>query len=151
MEPRFEERAALRLVGLETRIQLAEADWGALWGAYHQRYDELAPLGVDPGCWGAYFGCGQDGWVDFLAATAVGPDTAPPSGMAVRHVPACRWAVFECAMPEIGATWCAIYSEWLPQSGLVERPGVPAMEYFAPDAHTGGSPVLIMAPVQDAS
>jgi len=150
MEPRFEERPALRLMGLQKRIRLDSADWGALWGEYHDRYDELAPLAVDPGCYGAYFGAGEEGVVDFLMASAAGPEAALPAGLTVQWVPPARWAVFECGMPEIGATWHAIYSEWLPSSGLLERADAPAMEYFAPDAHTGASPVRILVPVEEA-
>jgi AraC family transcriptional regulator len=71
------------------------------------------------------------------------PDDAPvPEGAIARQVPASRYAVFECSMDAIGATYSYIYQTWLPASPYEFTPGGADFEYYPPQGATDASPAV---------
>jgi len=51
---------------------------------------------------------------EYLAGMVVAAGTPPPEGLEARTVPGGEYAVFECPVDAIGATYQYIFSVWLP-------------------------------------
>ena len=149
MEPvRFVDCPYGTVVGVQRRIRLADADWGALLGQeYMPMMKAVDAQGEGHPCMGYYFGTGEDGVVDFVMGKPARPGAEATDGLVVRDVPAAHYAVFECGMAEIGSTWGAIYSAWLPASQWREDEAAVCFEAFAPGCMEGAEPVAIHIPV----
>jgi len=149
MTARVVERSALTVMGIELRINPMAADWSDIWrNKYEPRLPEIEPFATDEACLGLYFGTGEAGMVDFVAGRPIKGVTVVPEGLVLREVPGATEAVFECTMETIGATWHAIFRDWLPASEYVADEGLPCYERFAPGCHEGTVPVTIHVPVK---
>jgi AraC family transcriptional regulator len=72
------------------------------------------------------------------------PGTTPaPDGLIERHVPAGRYAktIHKGGYEGLPATWAALKSEWLPQSG--HRMGAPSYEVYVNNPMTTEKPNLV--------
>ncbi|MBT3374720.1 MAG: AraC family transcriptional regulator [Lentisphaerae bacterium] len=149
MQPvRFEERPAGRLLGIQRRLDPHTTDWGALWQEeYAPRLPEIEARCTGDVCLGAYFAGGDDGLLEFVAGRPARDGVDVPADLVMREIPAATYAVFECTMEAIGATWDAIYSDWLPSSSYVTDADKACFEEFAPGCHEGKTPVRILVPV----
>ncbi|MCU0523022.1 MAG: GyrI-like domain-containing protein, partial [Anaerolineae bacterium] len=99
----------------------------------------IRALSTDGAYYGVWFPHHGDGVPDYLAGMAV-PDDAPVlPGVTVRQVPASRYAVFECPMEAIGATYGHVYNTWLPSSPYEFTPGGADFEYYPPQDAEGAS------------
>ncbi len=148
LQPSFTDREAFWVLGIQERANPMETDYAAFWARFQERFAEVEPLATGPDGYGVYFPVGEEHIVDVFGGMAVAAGTAAPEGMVVREVPAGHYAVFECTISDIGPTWGAIYSEWLPTSGYAADPAHPCFEQFAPGCHEGAEPVRILVPVR---
>jgi predicted transcriptional regulator YdeE len=88
--------------------------------------------------------------MDYLAGMLVENVQETPEGLALRHVPEARWAVFECTVATIGQTYDAIFKEWLPTAPYEQTgPNPDAFERYPPHTDSGDTPVLIHIKVRD--
>ena len=142
IEPRWEEKSEMRVVGLHTKfISGLAIDTnapnliGPLWGQLHQRIGEIEA--ADPG---VFYGVvsfppkeerSHSDELDYVAGIEVAPGYEPPEGMVALTVPAGLRAVFEHrgVMWDFEKTLRAIYREWYPQSGY-EHTGVADIERY---------------------
>ena len=147
LQPTCESRDAFWVLGIQERANPMQVDYPAFWARFGERAGEIGPLATETAGYGVYFPTGEEGVVDVFGGMAVPPGTTAPEGMVLREVPANEYAVFECKMSEIGATWGAIYGEWLPTSGYEADHCVPCFEHFRPGCHEGTVPVRIFVPV----
>ena len=149
MQPtRFEERQASRLLGIQRRLDPQATDWEALWREeYAPRLPEIRSCTTGKTCLGAYIAGGSDGLLEFVAGRPAREGIEAPPGLIVRELPAATYAVFECTMADIGATWHAIYGDWLPSSNYLADASKACIEEFAPGCHEGTVPVRIFVPV----
>lgn len=128
-EPRIEERAGFRAVGMETRFvhalspdSTAAEDIGGLW----QRFGPLAhgvPGRTADVCYGLIFSPPEEdrGHPDellYIACTPAAEGSPVPDGMAEHRVPAATWATVTHRGPigNIASTVRALYRDWLPHS-----------------------------------
>jgi predicted transcriptional regulator YdeE len=153
MQPiRLEKRPALRLLGIQRRLDPQTTNWEKLWrDDYAPHLPEIQARSRGETCMGAYMSGGDDGLVEFLAGRPAQDGIDVPPGLIVRELPAATYAVFECAMADIGATWHAIYGDWLPGSDYLTDGGKACLEEFAPGCHEGRTPVRILVPVMRRS
>jgi predicted transcriptional regulator YdeE len=149
MEPKFVDREAFAVLGVQVHSMPDNVDFGAFWEAEYMPYDEaIRALSTDGAYYGVWFPHHGDGIPDYLAGVAV-PDDAPvPEGATKRLVPASRYAVFECALEDIGATYGTIYNTWLPSLPYEFTPGGADFEYYPPQEATDASPA-VWIPVRD--
>lgn len=128
-EPKFTELKPLKLVGTTRRYTMADrARIPAQWEETLQR---LGSLMEDRETFGVCFGFEDDSFDYMVAITDEGhPDTEDLRRMTI---PAGRYAVFAHAgdVTEIPATWEAIFSSWVPQSGEELGDG-PEIERYEP-------------------
>ncbi len=145
-EPQFVDREAFWVLGITERIEPMSADYHALWRRYEARVAEVHATSSDPGCYGVYFPCEEAGRVDFIAGAVVPAEAAVADGLVKREVPAAHYAVFECRVSTIGATWGRIFGDWLPTSGYQADHSLPSFEYFPP-VEEADHPCVIYQPV----
>lgn len=152
MEPQFVERDAFTVVGYLDRHNPSEADYEGLWSEQFERgHAQLRSISTDGAYYALYYGTDEGDLVDFVAGMAVSEiPTDLPEGFVVREVPASRFAVFGCTMSQIGATWDAIYREWLPTSRYTPDADVPAFEVFPPEAEEDRERLAIYVPLRSS-
>ncbi|MCC6729831.1 MAG: GyrI-like domain-containing protein [Chthonomonadales bacterium] len=143
LAPTLCEQRAFQVLGIQERIDPTRADYRALWGRFERRAKEVRALATEEAGYGVYFDCDESSRSDFVAGMAAARRETVPAGLVLREVPAGTWAVFECTMATIGATWEAILGQWLPASGMDAAEGKPAYERFPPGCHEGAAPVTI--------
>jgi predicted transcriptional regulator YdeE len=143
MEPRFVDREAFWVMGVQVHSMPDKVDFGAFWEDEYMPHDAaVRAFSVDGAYYGIWFPHQGDGIPDYLAGMAV-PDGAPaPEGVVVRQVPGSRYAVFECAMESIGATYGFVYNTWLPSSPYAFTPGGADFEYYPPQGAESASPAV---------
>jgi len=144
LDPRFETAAAMRLVGLrETHaFETAHESVPAQWALFRRR--DL------PGARGdAAYGviCGADdaaGRFEYMCAVEVADFSPEHDGLGRMNVPPQSYAVFahEGPIAAIGDLWAAIWTRWLPASGMIDGGG-PAFERYnaAFDPAAGGAEI----------
>jgi len=138
----------MRLLGIRRRLDPRSTNWGTLWrDDYAPRLAEIEARSTGDVCLGVYMPGESDGLVEFMAGRPARDGIEVPPGLAVRELPAATYAVFECTMADIGATWHAIYGDWLPRSDCLIDDGKACFEEFAPGCHEGRVPVRILVPV----
>ena len=84
--------------------------------------------------------------MEFVAGRPARDGIDVPADLAVREIPPATYAVFECTMATIGATWEATYGDWLPNSAYVVDAGKACVEAFVPGCHEGTTSVRISVP-----
>ena len=132
LTPRIETCSAIRLAGLQaTFISGLSSDTtapetiGTLWGALHQRLEEIdaRESGVFYG-WSYHLPPAERSRPDelgYVAGVEVAADFVAPEGMITLDTHEGLYAVFEHRglMPGFADTLRAIYEDWLPGSGFV--------------------------------
>jgi predicted transcriptional regulator YdeE len=143
MEPKFVDLDAFTVMGVLIHSMPDKVNFGAFWeNEYMPRDQAIRPLSTDGAYYGVWFPHHGDGIPDYVAGMAV-PDGAPvPEGAVARQVPASRYAVFECTMETIGATYGYVYDTWLPSSPYEFTPGGADFEYYPPQDATDASPAV---------
>ena len=132
MEPQIVDKPAFIVVGMKYRGKNEHDEIQQLWGQFVARIGEIQHR--DPG--GPTYGVMSDfdeatGEFDYVAALPVHSADDLPAGMVSVELPAARYAVFDCTLPALSATYKQIH-RWLPQSEF-EHAGTPEYEYYGPD------------------
>ncbi len=139
MEPKYVDRPAFWVLGVEIQAEPSKADYDDLWmKRFMPRHDEIRKLAVDDRYYAVYSAGDEPGVDRILAGMSVSGEVAVPDGLRLRELPAAREAVFETTMGEIGATWQRIFGEWLSETGNVPALNVPSYECYP--AETDGAP-----------
>jgi len=147
MEARFLSREAFTVVGAAKAGQLGEFNYGEIWEKQYMPFDErLKPHSLDGGYYGVTLG--ESDHLLYLAGMAVAGLPELPEGATRREVPAAHYAVFDCLVSTIGATWQAAYGQWLPASDYELDTTGCDFEYYPPHSGEGEMPVEIWIPVK---
>ena len=116
MTPRIASRAATTIIGVAMVGNPKATDFHAFWEEqFMPREAELKPLSVDGAYYEAFFCAGDPEQVEIVAGMAVAPDATVPGGLVKRELAATTYAVFDCTVGTIGATW-AVIEQWLDTS-----------------------------------
>lgn len=149
MEPKYLELGAFTVMGVQVHSMPDQVDFGAFWeNAFMPHDDALRALSTDGAYYGVWFPHHDDGIPDYLAGMAVYDDAPVPEALVARQVPASRYAVFECAVEDIGPTYSYVYNEWLPASPFEFQPGHADFEYYPPEGATDAS-AAVYIPIRD--
>ncbi len=149
MEPKFVDLDAFTVMGIMVHAMPDQVDFRAVWeDAFMPHHELIKVLSTDKAYYGVWFPHHGDGIPDYIAGMRV-PDGSPaPAGVAARQVPASRYAVFECAMPDIGKTYGYVYNTWLKASPYEFPPGGADFEYYPPEGVTD-QPCAVYIPVRE--
>ncbi len=153
MEPKIVEKPALTLAGMVYHGKLSGENIGRLWNAFGPRMSELRHTvnpSVSYGVSYNYDAASEE--FDYLAACEVAEPADLPAEMTCLELPATTYAVFPCAMGQIGPTYEYIMGVWLPQSGY-RHAGAPEFEMYGPTFEPGNpaSEFEIYLPVERAA
>jgi predicted transcriptional regulator YdeE len=99
-------------------------------------------LSTDGAYYGVWFPHREDGVPDYLAGMRVREGAPTVEELTARQVPASRYAAFECAMSDIGATYRHVYDAWLPASPYEFPPGGADFEWYPPEGNREASPAV---------
>lgn len=127
MEPRFEEKAAFTVIGLEITGPYQEmARIPALWDSLISRADEVKFIDT----WGVSWDREQD--FTYIAAFEICEESPIPDDMVQRNVAAQRYAVFthQGKVENLRSTFEYAYKTWLPENGLQRNYAVPFLELY---------------------
>lgn len=148
MEARFVDRPAFTVAGVAQSGQLGEFKYGEIWEKQYMPFDEqIKPFSIDGGYYGVTLGEGDH--LVYLAGMAVEGLQELPQGVERRVIPAARYAVFDCSLQAIGATWQMAYGEWLPVSSFELDTGAVDFEFYPPYPGEGEMRVEIFIPVKE--
>jgi AraC family transcriptional regulator len=148
MEPRMVSRGAFNVMGVLVHSVPEKVDFNAVWSQqYMPRDAEVKPLSTDNAYYGLWRSSADPNVPDYIAGMAVGDGAEAPAGLVIHRQPATQYAVFECAMKTMGATYGFIYGQWFPASPYEFNPGCGDFEFYPPGA-TDESPAFIYIPVR---
>jgi predicted transcriptional regulator YdeE len=138
MEPSITTCEAFTVLGIQVRVDPMKADYQAIWNEqYAPHAAEIAALASKPGARSVFFDTEESAMLDMVAGMAVAACAVPPAGLVARDVPEGLYAVAACTLGTLGATWLAIYREWLPTSAYEADMSRPCYEYYAAGEETG--------------
>lgn len=153
-EPRFEQRDAFRVLGVEDDARnMEEADPGFhdLWmHQFMSRHDEVQPHSVDGAYYAVWIGTTDTGLSQgtHLAGMAVHGQPPVPDGWVIRDIPAAQYAVFETALRDVGDATDHALTRWLPRSDYERDTSKPRFDRMPPDTTGPASPVSVWIPVR---
>jgi predicted transcriptional regulator YdeE len=147
MNPRLTEKPAFTVAGVTATGHPSQLNYAQIWEHRYMPLDAaLKPLSLDGGYYGVSLS--EAGQLVYLAGMAVPDSAALPPGAEHRMVPAARYAVFDCGLDAIGATWKYAYERWLPTSGFEVDSTAVDFEFYPPVGPDGAQQVEIYIPVK---
>ncbi len=151
-EPRIVELQTIKLLGLQERFVNGQEDHEGIWKRFMDHIDQIKPHSVDGAFYGANFATESKQALDYLAGMAVGDVMDVPEGLTLREMPASHYAVFECTVGEIGATWQYILGQWL-QTTPYDMPPMSAgkadFERYPPETGSADTVVRLHLAIED--
>lgn len=148
MSPRFVEKPAFTVAGVTATGHPAQLDHTKIWDMAYMPLDSvLHPLSLDGGYYGVTT-CENETY-RYLAGMAIREGAVLPPGAESRTIPAARYAVMDCDMNTIGATWREAYESWLPASSFALDTNGFDFEFYPPVEADGVQKVEIYIPVKE--
>ncbi len=136
--PRFERRAAFRVVGMQIRAQPFSDEFGKLWQDFSPRMGKISGRIQPQESYGVEWDMDTaTSLFSYLAGVAVEAEAPIPEGMRDIQVPAQEYVVFDFQLKDVQTAMKQIYEEWLPTSGYQHSRGPEFELYdqrFNPDA-----------------
>ncbi len=143
MEPRFVDREAFTVMGVMIHSAPDKVDFGAFWEKeFMPHHKVLRALSLDGCYYGVWFADEGDDIPFYLAGMAVPDDAAVPKGLLIRRLLAEHYAVFDCTMEAIGATYAYAYNTWMPASPYEMPQGTSDFEFYPPEGVADVSPAI---------
>ena len=146
MEPRIVQKSGFTIAGVTAIGIPGQLNYSEIWDKAYMPLDPaLKAVSLEDGYFGATVN--ENGTYVYLAGMAIRENSPLPPSVEIRHIPAAHYAVFECALDQIGATWKEAYEIWLPTSDFVlDRIGTD-FEFYPPAGADGAQKVQIHIPV----
>lgn len=120
--------------------------FGGIWKTFESRRQEIASLAIQNVYFGVSFPTDEEGVTEYLAGMMVPAGTPSPAGLETRTVAGGQYAVFECLVDAIGATYQQAFGVWLPSAAVQFDAGRAAFEEYP--ENTPELPVRIFIPVR---
>jgi predicted transcriptional regulator YdeE len=149
MTPRFVLREPLEILGVASPVTRGTETPGLfaeIWKAFESRQEEIRPLATGARYYGVTFPTADPNVTDYLAGMAVPSASLCPEGLDARAIPRGTYAVFECPVDAIGATYRQVFAAWLPSATAQHDPGRPSFEEYPEDV--GKEPVRLWIPIR---
>ncbi|MDJ0741559.1 MAG: GyrI-like domain-containing protein [Gammaproteobacteria bacterium] len=149
MQPRIVEHGPFTVLGIVTRIESGRETpelFADIWREFESRRREIETLATEKRYFGVRFATDDANVSDYLAGMRVAADTPIPDRLEIRTLPAGRFAVFECAVADIGDSYRYIFTVWLPGASVDLDPAGPVFEAYPEDR--SHEPVCIHVPIR---
>jgi predicted transcriptional regulator YdeE len=149
MEPKIISKASFKVLGVETRINIKETDYEAIWtNTFKAHQKDIAPLANGNGDYGIFHKFYEDGLVGYLVGSEVSDVPHVPDGLMLLDIPKATYAVFACNSQTVGETWPYTHDVWLPQSTEYVMGNSPVFEFYPTGYAPGAETILIHIAVQ---
>jgi predicted transcriptional regulator YdeE len=109
-------RGTFAVLGVSSRIRRGSESpelFERIWKTFESRRQEIEAVATQKVYVGVSFSAVEEGVTDYLAGMMVPDGTPVPDGLEARTVPGGQYAVFECPVDAIGATYQYIFGVWL--------------------------------------
>lgn len=149
MTPQMTTCTTFTILGVACRIARGSESsdlFVGIWKAFESRWHEIDSMATQKVYFGVNFPTDDERVTEYVAGMRVPPDTAPLEGLEARDVPGGEYAVFECALDAIGATYQHVFAVWLPGAPVQFDPGRAPFEEY-PES-TPEQPVRLHIPVR---
>jgi predicted transcriptional regulator YdeE len=149
MTPRMISRGTFVVLGVTRRIRRGSESaelFGGIWRTFESRRQEIASLATQKVYFGVSFPTEEEGVTEYVAGMMVAAETPSPEGLDARTVLGGQYAVFECPLDAIGATYQHAFGVWLPGAGVQFDAGRPPFEEYP--ENTPQLPVRLHIPVR---
>ncbi len=140
---------AFSVLGVASRISRGSESpelFGGIWRVFESRRQEIDSMATQRVYVGANFPTDDESVTEYVAGMRVAPGTRAPEGLEVRHVPGGEYAVFECSLDAIGATYQHVFTVWLPGAAVQFDPERAPFEEYP--ENTAEQPVRLHIPVR---
>jgi predicted transcriptional regulator YdeE len=117
-----------------------------IWKTFESCRQQIEPLTTGQIYYGVSFPTAEKHLIEYLAGMPVADETRSPRKLEVRTIPGGQFAVFECPVQAIGATYQYIFTVWLPSAAFQLDAALPSFEEY-PES-TSDQPVCIHIPVR---
>jgi predicted transcriptional regulator YdeE len=120
-----------------------------IWKVFESRQEEIRRVAIGARYFGVSFPTADVNVTDYLAGMEIPSSTPCPEGLEVRSMTGGSYAVFECPVDAIGATYQHVFGTWLPGATVQFDAGRPSFEEYPEDVSR--DPVRIWIPVREAT
>lgn len=149
MTPRITVRESFTVLGVPSRNRRGSETpelFGRIWKNFEERRAEIAAVATEGAYFGVSFPTVDEDVTEYLAGMPVPVGTSVPAGLEARTVPGGEYAVFECPVESIGATYHHVFGAWLPNAPVQFDPARPPYEEYPED--TPGQSVRVHIPIR---
>jgi predicted transcriptional regulator YdeE len=140
---------AFSVLGVASRIRRGSESpelFGGIWKMFESRRREIERVATRKVYLGVSFPTDDERVTEYLAGMRVAPDTPAPEGLEARKVSGGEYAVFECPLDAIGATYQHVFAVWLPNAAVQFDAGRAPFEEYP--ENTPEQPVQLHIPVR---
>ena len=135
MQPTIVSRSAFKAIGLSYVGKNEHGEISQMWGRFNKRSNEVKNINEKEAfglCFSTVVGPARPGEFEYVACLEVADDSAVPTGMVYRQVPAYKYAVFthHGKLDKLGETYQFVYCTGLAQAGLKPHPDKFDMEVY---------------------
>ena len=135
MQPTIVSRPAFKAIGISYIGKNEHDEIGQMWGRFNRRSKEIQSINETEAfglCFSTIAKPALPGEFEYVACLEVADDSAVPTGMVYRQVPAYKYAVFthHGKLDKLGETYQFIYNTGLAQAGLKPHPDKFDMEVY---------------------
>lgn len=136
------------IIGVKKRIKSEIPYFTEVWNEFMENYDKVKDNSIDDGFYGLNDAPNENNIQDYIAGIAVDDSYQNSASTFTIHIqPSSLYAVFECSVNNIGATYLKIFSEWNDGQYKVNDRNIPCFEYYPPNTMKADDKVLIHIPV----
>lgn len=117
MNPRMTTCDTFTVLGVACPIRRGSESaelFGRIWKTFESRRQEIEAVATRKVYLGVSFPTDQEDVTDYVAGMTVAQGAPAPDGLEARTVSGGRYAVFECPVDLIGATYQHVFGVWLP-------------------------------------
>jgi predicted transcriptional regulator YdeE len=143
MTPRMTTREPFAVLGVVGRIERGSESpevFGRIWKRFESRRQEIESVATQKAYFGVSCPTKNEAVTEYLAGMMVAAGTAAAEGLEERTVSGGQYAVFECAVEAIGATYRDVFGAWLPSAAVQFDSGREPFEQYPAE----GTPELLV-------
>ena len=150
MEYKLIKKDQFTIIGIKKRIKSEAPHFTNVWNEFMKNYDKVKESCIDNGFYGINNAPDENNYEDYMAGIAVDDSYQNSDRSFTIHVqPSSLYAVFECEVNNIGATYMRIFSEWNDNRYRVNDKNLSGFEYYPPNTVKADDKVFLYIPIID--
>ncbi len=133
MTPRMTICSTFSVLGVASRVSRGSESselFSCIWKMFESRRQEIESVATKKVYLGVSYPTDDELVTEYLAGMRVAPNAAAPEGLEVRKVSGGEYAVFECPLDAIGATWQHVFAVWLTNGAVQFDAGRASFEEY---------------------